>query len=149
MRRRQNQLTDLWTYQTVRLADKVSRLSLAAARAEAGLNLSQWRVLAAVADQAGRSATEVVAMTPMDKGVVSRSVETLVKAKLLKKQLHPRDGRRVILTLTARGAKIQQKIAQRIQHEVSKVEAPDFNSLHFVDLLRRANKAIRDDGSGE
>lgn len=148
MRDRQNQLTNLWTYQTVRLADKISRLSLAAARAEAGLNLSQWRVLAAVADKAGRSATEVVAMTPMDKGVVSRSVETLVNAKLLKKQLHPLDGRRVTLTLTARGAKIQQRIEQRIQHEVSKVETADFDSLHFVDLLQKANKAIRDDVSG-
>lgn len=148
MRRRKNQLISLWTYQTVRLADKISRLSLAAARAEAGLNLSQWRVLAAVADQAGRSATEVVAMTPMDKGVVSRSVESLVKAKLLKKQLHPHDGRRVTLTLTARGAKIQYKISQRIQLEVSKVETGDFDKTLFVKLLQKANKAIRDDASG-
>lgn len=82
-------------------------------------------------------------MTPMDKGVVSRSVESLAKARLLKKQLHPHDGRRVTLELTAEGARIHEKIATRITQALSKVDTDDFDMPGFVDLLKKANIAIR------
>ena len=71
------QLASYWPYLVAVLSDRVARRITRIVKAH-GLNLSQWRVLAAVADVPGRSSTEVVSLTPMDKGVVSRAGRVLV-----------------------------------------------------------------------
>jgi len=43
------ELENFWPYQVVVLADQISRHTLSVVREQSGLNLSQWRVLAAVA----------------------------------------------------------------------------------------------------
>jgi len=73
------ELDHFWPYQVVVLADQISRYTVSIVKAEAGLNSSQWRVLAAVADKPGRTAAEVTTVTPMDKTIVSRAVNSLKK----------------------------------------------------------------------
>ena len=104
-------LDSFWPYQAIVLADHVSRYTLSVVRAEAGLNLSQWRVLAAVADRTGRTAAEVTAVTPMDKTIVSRAVSSLITDGLIKKTPNSSDKRRHSLMMTASGAAIYKKIA--------------------------------------
>ena len=49
-------LNEYWPYQVTVLADRIARLTSAIVKREAGLNLSQWRVLAAIAEAPGRTA---------------------------------------------------------------------------------------------
>ena len=70
-------LDHYWPYQIAVLSDRIARRTTRIVK-EHGLNLSQWRVLAAVAEQPGRTAVEVVRITPMDKGIVSRATRGLL-----------------------------------------------------------------------
>lgn len=111
-------LDNFWAYQVVVLADQVSRYTLEIVRAEADLNQSQWRVLAAVADKPGRSAAEVTAVTPMDKTIVSRAVASLIKDGLIKRTPNKEDKRIGALEMTeigaARYARISEKLAETL-----------------------------------
>jgi DNA-binding MarR family transcriptional regulator len=135
-------LQDLWTYQTVALADKISRLSLVAARSEAGLNLSQWRVLAALADQPKRTAAEVVSITPMDKGIVSRSVDALIKVGLIKKTPDKNDKRRATLSLTPSGRKTYLLISNRIEGDFEAVTNAEIDTADLVQILTQINQLL-------
>ena len=107
-------LDDFWPYQAVVLADQISRYTMSVVRAEADLNLSQWRVLAAVAEKSGRSAAEVTALTPMDKTIVSRAVSSLIALGLISKISDVSDKRRSSLSTTKAGETIYKKVAARL-----------------------------------
>lgn len=111
-------LDDFWPYQTVVLADQISRYTLSIVRTEADLNLSQWRVLAAVAEKPGRSAAQVTAITPMDKTIVSRAVSSLIAAQLITKTSDTSDKRRSSLSATQAGQQIYTKIAARLNADM-------------------------------
>ncbi len=108
------QLEAFWPYHVVVLADQISRHTHNAAKTEAGLNLSQWRVLAAVVDRPGRTAAEVAKITPMDKTIVSRAVSSLIEIGLIQKTSTLEDKRRHALTATPSGLKIYKKIATHL-----------------------------------
>ena len=77
------------------------------------LSAAQWRVMAAVAEQPGITAQEVVEVTPMDKVTVSRSVAALSETGLLQRQASKTDGRLALLSLTADGSQIYQQISPK------------------------------------
>ncbi len=96
-------LDEFWPYRVVVLADQIAKRTVRILRHHGDLNLSQWRVLAAVAQDEGCSSADVVAVTPMDKGIVSRAVKTLIDDKLISKRASERDGRVSHLFLTEEG----------------------------------------------
>ena len=104
-------LNDDWTYRVTVLADLVYRRVSMIVQRESGLNISQWRVMTAVADKEGRSASQVADMTPMDKGIVSRAVATLVKKGVLERRASRTDGRLSLLYLTSQGKGLHQKLS--------------------------------------
>ena len=115
-------LENFWAYQVVVLADQVSRYNLEVVRTEADLNQSQWRVLAAIADQPGRSSAEVTSVTPMDKTIVSRAVASLIKDGLIKRTPSQEDKRIGALHMTKLGAQrydiISAKLAETLNAKV-------------------------------
>jgi DNA-binding MarR family transcriptional regulator len=104
-----------WTYKLTVLADRVARKSASVASEIGGLNLSQWRVLAAVADSEGRTSSQVVALTPMDKGIVSRAVASLVQHGFLRREASPEDGRKAHLYMTENGRTLYDAIWGEMQ----------------------------------
>ena len=115
-------LAEYWPYQAVVLADLIAKHTTKVLKTNSDLNLSQWRVLAAVAEQEGRTAAEVVTVTPMDKGIVSRATASLVANGVLKKVLDKDDKRRARLYTTKRGALTYAKIAQDLTSRTDKLE---------------------------
>ncbi|MBC6403753.1 MAG: winged helix-turn-helix transcriptional regulator [Hyphomonadaceae bacterium] len=105
-------LDDFWPYQVTVLADMITRHTTELVKTHSDLNLSKWRVLAAIADRPARSAAEVVAMTPMDKGIVSRATASLVQDGLVKKRADPKDRRRSRLYLTVKGKHQYEKVSR-------------------------------------
>lgn len=122
-------LEESWIYKIAVLADVVARTIAPIVYRVSGLNLSQWRVIAAVADRPGCTATEVVSITPMDKGLVSRAVRTLVDREIITKQSSEKDGRAIFLRLTAEGERIYREIVK----EVDKQNASGRNLLDVED----------------
>ena len=111
-------LDGFWPYQVSVLADKASRYIMEVVQNESKLNASQWRVLAAVADSPGRTASEVTAMTPMDKTIVSRAVQSLLKdGHIMKSPMD--DKRRQSLMLTPSGMDLYARIAAKLHKDMS------------------------------
>ncbi len=126
-------LDEYWPYQVVVLADHIAKHTTSVLRKHGDLNLSQWRVLAAVAEKEGRTAAEVVAVTPMDKGIVSRATATLVEDGLLEKKHDRDDKRRSKLFLTKTGKKSYRAIRKDLMKETGSVTVS--NKLN-VELLK-------------
>ena len=68
-----------------------------------GLSVSEWRTMAVLGADQALSASEIVARSSMDKVNVSRAVQGLRKAGLLKRDIDGDDRRRAVLRLTDKG----------------------------------------------
>lgn len=77
---------------------------------EFGLSIWQWRVMAVLGENAGITATEIGQVTAMDKVAVSRAVSGLIDSGHVSRKASPDDGRRSILSLTAKGKGVYDKI---------------------------------------
>ncbi len=136
-------LDNFWPYHAVVLADLVSRHTQKIAKAEAGLNISQWRVLAAVADKPGRTAADVTNMTPMDKTIVSRAVSSLIEAGLIKKTPTKTDKRRLSLKTTRSGQKAYVKIAKRLNETMTTLHLDLDENIEFIRLIKNLSTEMR------
>jgi len=125
-------LASFLPYQITVLADRIARRIAAVASAHGGLNLSQWRVLAAIAEAPGRTAQEVAALTPMDKAIVSRAVSALLEQDMLVRKASQSDGRLGHLFLTALGETRYRAIAR----DVRRIERDLMGALKSSDRQR-------------
>lgn len=128
------ELSKFWPYQVVVLADQISRHTMSVAKEKAGLNLSQWRVLAAVAEKPGRSAAEVTALTPMDKTIVSRAVSSLSEAGFIIKSTHAHDKRSSRLDVTLKGKQTYAQIAKQLNSVIEGFDST-ITAQNFVRIL--------------
>lgn len=68
-----------------------------------GLSVSEWRTMAVLGSHGTLSAKEIVALSGMDKVNVSRAIQGLREAGLLRRDIDGEDRRRALLRLTERG----------------------------------------------
>ncbi len=139
-------LEDYWPYQMVVLADRISRSTAAVLREHADLNLSQWRVLAAIAEKPGRTAVEVVQMTPMDKGIVSRATKALLDLGLVKRQASQADGRVSHLFLTRKGERLYHDVLPRVETvpAAAQAELSPEDRANLLAMLRKLKAVLPD-----
>lgn len=132
---------DLSAFLPYQLAVASSRVSKAFAdryRAEFGLTIPEWRVLAHLAQSDQVSVREIQARVDMDKSKVSRAAARLEAAGLIEKRENPEDRRLLDMRLTTKGRDLIARIvpiADAYQAEVLvklAAEAPAFR----VALLR-------------
>lgn len=116
------QLSSYWPYQITVLADRIARRTSAIVK-EKGLNLSQWRVLAAIAEKPGRTSVEVVTITPMDKGIVSRATKALLEMGYLRREASQKDGRISHLYLTDDGSNMYQVLMPQVEAILKRASA--------------------------
>lgn len=104
------ELADFLPYQLATAAAQVSRAFADRYRAEFGLTIPEWRVLAHLAAAQSVSVREIQARVDLDKSVVSRAVARLTEAGLVAKEGHPTDGRLLDIRLTAAGRALFDRI---------------------------------------
>ena len=104
------------------LSHRVLVLSNTLARAAAryylrrfGVRLAEWRVIDALHAGHGISANQISQWLQTDKAWVGRSVERLITAGYVRRRPDPRHGRRLLLTLTAKGERAYAAIAAAAQ----------------------------------
>ena len=100
------------------LSHRVLVLSNTLARAAAryyprrfGVRLAEWRVIDALHAGPGISANQISQWLRTDKAWVARSVERLIAAGYVKRRPDPEHGRRLLLSLTAKGERTYAAIA--------------------------------------
>lgn len=99
------------------------------------ISVSEWRVLAAVGEQAKLSAEEVCDKTTMEKVAVSRAVAKLLDKSMLVRKFSEQDRRRSELSLSEQGMSVyQQIIPAALQFQKSLLD--DFSEAE-IELLEK------------
>ena len=104
---------DLSAFLPYQLAVAASRVSKGFAdryRAEFGLTIPEWRVLAHLAQSEQVSVREIHAQVDMDKSKVSRAAARLEAQGLIEKRENPEDRRLLDMRLTAKGRELIARI---------------------------------------
>ncbi|MDZ4096311.1 MAG: MarR family winged helix-turn-helix transcriptional regulator [Paracoccaceae bacterium] len=96
-------LTVFLPYQLAVASSRVSRGFAALYRAEFGLSIPEWRVLAHLAQSGAVSVREIHARVDMDKSKVSRAAARLEAGGLIEKRANATDRRLIDMTLTPSG----------------------------------------------
>jgi DNA-binding MarR family transcriptional regulator len=115
------------------------RLSAERARREAGISGAQLFVLQALAESEDQSVSELARRTATDQSSVSVVVARLVRRGLLTRRADPRDRRRHLLSLTARGRALARRTPPSAQQDlVGAIEAlPRPEQAALAELLGR------------
>lgn len=104
-------LEQFFPYRLSVLANTVTRALARLYESEHDLTIAEWRLLAILARFGPISGNGVCERSAMDKVRVSRAVGRAVSRGLVDRTTDPQDRRRAVLTLTARGRAIYDRIA--------------------------------------
>jgi DNA-binding MarR family transcriptional regulator len=96
-------LEEFLPYRVAVVTDQIIRAFAENYESEFNLTVSEWRLLAVVAESGTLSPTAAGHRTSMDKVKVSRAAQSLVGKGLLRQNKDPNDGRGRLLRLTRRG----------------------------------------------
>jgi DNA-binding MarR family transcriptional regulator len=110
---------DLEHFMPYRLSVLTNRVSSAIARQYSNrfaLTIPEWRTMAVLGGTPGLSARDVAERTAMDKVQVSRAVDSLMRAKRVRREVDPKDGRSMRLSLTGRGRAIYDEVVPLALH---------------------------------
>lgn len=75
-----------------------------------GISVNNWKIMGVIAFFGPLSATEVGARTGLDPDKITRAVDTLVDRSYVIRKEDEADRRKVVLTLSARGRRVHDKI---------------------------------------
>lgn len=98
------QLQEFTPYKLAVVANRLSQSIGSLFEEKYGIQIPEWRILMALHSCGPLAPNEVVEHTSMDKGRVSRAQRRLVELGLVAASDDPRDGRRLVLFLTRKGA---------------------------------------------
>lgn len=94
--------------------DEVSR-RVEQVTAGEGLSLEQWLVLRQLAEHGRQAIRELVAGSRIDDSSLTRIVDRLAEAGAVHRDADPTDRRRVLVSFTARGRAVHDRLARRIE----------------------------------
>lgn len=103
-------LSDFATYRLHRIVKQFDR-GIAQAYSEAlGLSLSEARTLAAIGEFGPFLVIDLARFANLDKSQASRAADHLIKQGLVRREPSPTDGRAVLISLSAEGKPLFEKI---------------------------------------
>lgn len=96
-------LSQLLTYRIARLHMALDAQASAVLGDAAGISLAQWRLLVVLGSSQARSARDLVRMTRMDAGFVSRTLRHLEREGLVRMHRPDTDRRVLVVEMTRKG----------------------------------------------
>ena len=106
-------LDDFLPYRLSIASNRVSAAIASAYHALFGLKISEWRLVAVIAEGPGMTQQALGVATRMDKVTVSRAAAALVERGLVARQPNPGDQRSHMLALTATGRALYDDVAPK------------------------------------
>ena len=106
-------LDDFLPYRLSIASNRVSAAIASAYQALFGLKISEWRLVAVIAEGPGMTQQALGLATRMDKVTVSRAAAALVERGLVARQPNPGDQRSHMLVLTATGRALYDDVAPK------------------------------------
>lgn len=103
-------------------------------RDQYGLSMTEWRLLAVLAEHPGQSAQQLVQLTRLDKVSISRALRRMLEAGLVQRRVDRSDRRRLPLLLSSAGTALYQRIAPAVvareQQILGCLQQADLQLLH-------------------
>lgn len=134
MPQRQTSLAEFMPYRLSVTSNAVSDLIAGEYRAQFGLKIPEWRIMAVLGDAGARTQRQLVAATLMDKVAVNRACKVLESRELVVRIPNASDGRSHHLELTPQG---------RIMHSQIMPLAVDMYEKVFACLSERETDKLR------
>jgi len=97
-------------YRLSTLSNRVSGIIALTYRDKFALSVTEWRIMAVLGEYTGATADEVSSKTQIEKSIVSRSVQKLLKRHLIDREVDVNDRRRQNLSLTRTGRDVYKQI---------------------------------------
>jgi DNA-binding MarR family transcriptional regulator len=149
-----HRIQDSTLYRIHRLARSLFKASTNYYVPRFALGVPEMRVLWVISDNAPLASSEVVDIAAMDKALVSRVMQRLVKSGYVTDSLDPKDHRKRVWTLTKAGHAVVQKLAVVRQARQARVlgcvtvrERKLLNEM--LDRLFLASESLRADEAAE
>jgi DNA-binding MarR family transcriptional regulator len=137
------------THRLHTLSKITDRVSQAAYESDACIPFSEGRCLAAIGAFSPLSVNDLAQRANLNKGQASRAAQSLVDQSLVRKEASVTDGRGVVLTLTAKGERVWQRVMLVIERRnaeiVSCLDAAEVQQLSRL-LDRLVEHARRNSG---
>ena len=92
------------------LSNRISAAISATYKDRFALSVIEWRIMAVLGEYPGISAEEVSVKTQIEKSILSRAVQKLLKRHLVERSIDNNDRRRQMLTLSKLGKEIYDQI---------------------------------------
>jgi DNA-binding MarR family transcriptional regulator len=129
-------LEDFIPYKLSVVANRVSQSIGRLFETQFNIQVPEWRIMMALYAYDDLAFNEVVDQTSMDKARVSRAQRRLVDLALINTVNDPTDGRKVILSLTAKGEKMCADILPHVaEREAWYLAALDDQEHHQLDVI--------------
>jgi DNA-binding MarR family transcriptional regulator len=97
-------------YRVATLSNRISGIIAQTYKDKFALSVTEWRIMAVLGERPGASADEVSAKIQIEKSIVSRSLQKLLKRHLVVREVDESDRRRHNLTLTKTGKDVYRQI---------------------------------------
>lgn len=97
-------------YRLAILSNRISGMIAETYKDKFALSVTEWRIMAVLGEYPGASADEVSVKIQIEKSIVSRSLQKLLKRHLVKREVDRADRRRQNLTLTKTGKDVYRQI---------------------------------------
>lgn len=92
------------------LSNRISAIIAETYKDKFALSIVEWRIMAVLGEYPGASADEVSAKIQIEKSIVSRALQKLLKRHLVVREVDQSDRRRQNLTLTKTGTDVYKQI---------------------------------------
>ena len=132
------------TFALARLGDAGQRNITARYLAAFDLKLTEWRLLAALAEFSPAPFGQLVSVSSSDKALVSRTLRTLVDNGMARTERDPANPKKLIASITDSGRRLYQRVmpvAQRAQAEVL-LQLNEADRVALYHLLRKLQDAM-------
>lgn len=97
-------------YRISTLSNRISGIIAQTYKDKFALSVTEWRIMAVLGEYPGASADEVSAKTQIEKSIISRSLQKLLKRNLIVREVDEADRRRQNLRLAKVGREVYKQI---------------------------------------
>ena len=119
-------------------SNEVSRLIARAYQDRFGLTIAQWRLIFILSQEGSATPQTLVALTAMDKVMVSRAAQGLLARHLVRREPNATDGRSHHLTLSETGMTLFSEVAPAaLAYEAAVLEGLAPEDVQKLDALLR------------
>lgn len=130
------QLEHFLPYKLSAVSNNISRIIADTYKNKFALSITEWRIMAVLGELPGSSADEVSLRTQVEKSLISRSLQKLLKRELVARKVDASDRRRQNLTLSDAGKDIYNEIVPvSYEYESVLVECFSDEEREQLDLL--------------